>query len=86
MAPSLKVATHRSWAHVGRIHQALLVTVCVKTERMMSSQMSDNGNKDDAVDRLVDALEDEAWNSTAYVTHPATLSTTKVNTSTTNRD
>ena len=48
--------------------------------------MSYNGNEDGAADRLVDALEDEARNSTAYVTHPATLSTTKVNTSTTNRD
>ena len=48
--------------------------------------MSDNGNKDDAADQFADALEDEAWNSTAYVTHPATLSTPTINTSSTNRD
>ena len=48
--------------------------------------MVDNGNKDDAADRFADALEDEAWNSTAYVTHPATLLTTTINTSTTNKD
>ena len=48
--------------------------------------MSNNGNKDDAANRFADALKDEAWNSTAYVTHPVTLLTTTINTSTTNRD
>ena len=35
--------------------------------------MSNNGNKDDTANWFADALKDEAWNSTAYVTHPATL-------------
>ena len=48
--------------------------------------MSDNGNKDDAANWFADALKDEAWNTTAYVTHLATLLTTTINTSTTNRD
>ena len=48
--------------------------------------MSDDGSKDDAADWPADALDDEAWNSAAYVTHPATLSTPTINTSSTNRD